>query len=177
MTAGYPVPAGRRQIELGVRRSRFIATLDRAPTVAAARGLLAEMRGTYPDATHHVHAFAIGHGASVTHGASDDGEPSGTAGAPTLAVLKGSCLGDACIVTTRYFGGTKLGTGGLVRAYSDAARMVLAEAPVTRRQDWVRGIVDAPYPLYEAVARLVGNHGGRVEGEDFGPTVTLTFLI
>src|SRR5690348_4882092 len=115
----YRIPAATTRIEHEVSRSRFIATLGNAATVEAARGFIAEIRAEMPDASHHVYAFKVGYGSSVTEGLSDDGEPTGTAGPPVLAVLRGADIGDAALVVTRYFGGTKLGTGGLVRAYSD----------------------------------------------------------
>jgi uncharacterized YigZ family protein len=104
---------------------------------------------------------------------SDDGEPAGTAGPPTLAVLQGSDLGDACLVTTRFFGGTKLGTGGLVRAYGDAARAVLAEAPTEMRRDWVDGIVRCPYAQYESLRRLLEQMGAQVDETLFAADVEL----
>src|ERR671921_1142335 len=91
------------------------------------------IRAEMPDAAHHVYAYIVGHGATTTLGMSDDGEPSGTAGRPVMAVLKGSGLGDVALVITRYFGGTLLGTGGLVRAYGDAAKAVLAILPRTEK--------------------------------------------
>jgi putative IMPACT (imprinted ancient) family translation regulator len=78
-----------------------------------------------PNASHHVYAFRVGHGNSIIEGMSDDGEPTGTAGPPVLAVLRGTQIGDIIVIVTRYFGGTKLGTGGLVRAYPEAAQIAL----------------------------------------------------
>ena len=112
MSARYPIPARRHRSEVMILRSRFIATAEHTPTVVEAKAFLNEQRNEFPDANHHVHAFVVGYGASVTLGTSDDGEPTGTAGRPTLTVLENAGLGDVCVVTTRYFGGTKLGTGG-----------------------------------------------------------------
>ncbi|MCE7938173.1 YigZ family protein [bacterium] len=174
MSWAYPIPAGRHRVELVVQRSRFVATADHAPTVAAAKALLEVVRRELPDATHHVHAFAVGHGASVIHGSGDDGEPPGTAGRPTLAVVAGSGLGDVCVVTARYFGGIKLGTGGLVKAYTEAAQHVLAEVP--RGVHEVRRVVrlTVPYGLYASVSRVIEAHGGRLRGTDFAVDVGLT---
>src|SRR5512142_772503 len=124
--SSYFVPASTVRAEHEVSRSRFIATLSNTATVQEARAFIAAVRAEMPDATHHVYAFKVGYGASVTEGLSDDGEPTGTSGPPVLAVLRGAEVGDVAIVITRYFGGTKLGTGGLVRAYSDAARAAVA---------------------------------------------------
>lgn len=133
--------------------------------------MLREIREEMPGATHHVHAMKIGHGASVIEGASDDGEPPGTSGPPALAVLRGSGLGDAILVITRFFGGTKLGTGGLVQAYTAAAKE--AVAAVTRELKVERAAIrmTMAYPLFERVKALVGEGGGIVDGEEFSDVV------
>jgi uncharacterized YigZ family protein len=172
MSISYPVPGARHRVELVERRSRFIATVERTPTVVEARAFIDRVRRELPDASHHVYAFAIGFGASVTHGMSDDGEPSGTAGRPVLAVVQGSGLGDVCVVVTRYFGGTKLGTGGLVRAYTAATQAVLAEVPRIVKEDRQMVEVTVPYGLYETLHHLVTVHDGRIETEDLGAEVT-----
>src|SRR4051812_28537673 len=100
------VPAGRASVEIRVSNSRFVAQAAPTATVAEARAFIAEVRAAMPDATHHVYAYRIGHGATTTEGQSDAGEPPGTAGRPVLAVLRGSELGDVSVVVTRYFGGT-----------------------------------------------------------------------
>jgi uncharacterized YigZ family protein len=173
VTARYPIPATRHRSELVERRSRFVATADYTPSVDEARAFIDEMRREYPDATHHVYAFAVGFGSSVTHGMSDDGEPSGTAGRPTLAVVRGSGLGDVCVVTTRYFGGTKLGTGGLVRAYTAAAQLVLEGLPTMVREEKRTVVFSVPYARFEVVSRLVAAHGGEIADADFGTEVTI----
>lgn len=167
------IPAARARAEIVVSRSRFIATAGPAANVAEARALIAEMRAEMPDANHHVYAYVIGHGATTTLGQSDDGEPAGTSGRPTLAVLRGSGLGDAVVVITRYFGGTKLGTGGLVKAYGDATKAVLAVLPRAEKITWQELTITLPYPAYEPVRRLVAEHGGTVETEAFAEGVTL----
>jgi uncharacterized YigZ family protein len=121
-----------------------------------------------------VPAFIVGGGASVTEFCSDDGEPSGTSGRPLLAVLKGSGLGDVAVVVTRYFGGTLLGTGGLVKAYSEAGRAVLA---VTARAELVetkRLTFSVSYHLFEGTRMLAAQTGATVVTEDFAETVSLT---
>jgi uncharacterized YigZ family protein len=126
-----------------------------------------------PDASHHVYAFRIGYGNSVIEGMSDDGEPSGTAGPPTLAVLRGTKLGDILVVTSRYFGGTKLGTGGLVRAYSDAARHALTTLKTEQKIPKKILGIELPYSLYEIVKRLVAQHHGTIQDETFAADVTM----
>ena len=167
------VPAGPARTEIRVVNSRFIATLAPAATVEEARARIADVRAEMPDASHHVYAYVIGHGATTTLGMSDDGEPSGTAGRPVLAIVRGSGLGDVVVVVTRYFGGTLLGTGGLVRAYGDAARAVLElvvrEEKIER--ETLRFTVE--YAQFDSVRRLVDSYGGSIGDEQFAAAVTL----
>jgi uncharacterized YigZ family protein len=169
----YPIPAGDWRVEIRASNSRFIATASYTPTVEDARAMIARVRGEFPDATHHVFAYLVGYGASVTAGMSDDGEPGGTAGRPSMAVLRGSGLGDVCVVVTRYFGGTLLGTGGLVRAYGDAVKAVLAELPRTEKVERQVLQLRLPYSLYEPMRLLVEEHGATVEDQQFDVGVTL----
>jgi uncharacterized YigZ family protein len=170
----YPVPAQRHRTELVLRRSRFVATVQRCSSVEEARAFLDDMRAEMPDATHHVYAFAVGFGSSVTCGMSDAGEPPGTAGRPALAVVRGSGLGDVCVVVSRYFGGVKLGTGGLARAYADAARAVLAEVPRVLAEERVHAALLLTYPQYDAVLRLLEAHGAVMLHACFGADVRAT---
>ena len=132
------------------------------------------MKTEYSNATHNVPAFVVGHGASVTTHSSDDGEPSGTAGRPALTVLQGSGLGDAAVVVTRYFGGTKLGTGGLVRAYGDAVRAVLAAVPKAEKIATNTAEFTVSYSLLDRIIILIDEHAGLILGKDFAADVTLT---
>ena len=175
MASSYPVPAGEARSEILVQNSRFIASLAPAFSVEEARNFVAKIRNEYSDASHHVPAFLIGCGASVTAHCSDDGEPSGTAGRPVLTVLQGSGFGDVVLVVTRYFGGTKLGTGGLVRAYTEAAKQVLA---VTRRAQRVLAhtcMLVLPYGLYQRTKLLISKQGGEILGESFAEQVTVEY--
>lgn len=120
--------------ETEVRRSRFLAVVRRVPDEPAARAMIEQLRVTHRDARHHCSAFILGPEPS-TERSNDDGEPSGTAGKPMLEVLRGQGLSDVAAVVVRWFGGTKLGTGGLVRAYAEAVQQALASASlVTRRE-------------------------------------------
>jgi uncharacterized YigZ family protein len=171
------VPAGRARTEIRASNSRFIATAGPAASVEAARALIAEIRAEMPDASHHVYAYVIGHGATTTLGMSDDGEPSGTAGRPALAVLRGSGLGDVALVVTRYFGGTLLGTGGLVHAYGDAAKAVLALLPREEKIERRALVATLPYAAYDTTRRLVAAHAGSIVDETFAADVTLRVLL
>jgi uncharacterized YigZ family protein len=173
-TMAYLIPAEEIRRELVVSNSRFIATL--APVVSAeeARAFLARIREEFADATHNVPAYILGGGNSVSEYCSDDGEPSGTAGRPALAVLRGSGLGDLAVVVTRYFGGTLLGKGGLVRAYTEATKLVVKAVP--RAQRIPVHVVDLvlPYALLERVRLLAPRFGGVVVEESFAGEVSLT---
>lgn len=170
----YRIPARQSRAEIYVTNSRFIATASPAFSVEEARAFIQSIHAEFRDASHNVPAFLVGWGASVTAHCSDDGEPSGTAGRPALAVLQGSGLGDIAVVITRYFGGTKLGTGGLVRAYTDAVKAVLAVLPLAQKVPTHTILLALPYPLYEQVRLLAGKYRAQFIAEDFGADVTLT---
>jgi len=171
----YQIPAKRHATEINVLKSRFITNIAFAPTVDDARQSIAIIRAEMPDANHHVYAFRVGYGNSVIEGMSDDGEPTGTSGPPTLAVVRGSDLGDIVVVTTRYFGGTKLGKGGLVRAYTESAQVALETLDVEIKAEKQIIGIDMPYHLYETVKRLVLDYNGIIQDETFAEDVTLVF--
>lgn len=170
---GYLIPSEPHRILHPVSNSRFIANAARASTVDDAKAFLAAIRQEMPDASHHVYAYRVGYGSSVTEGMSDDGEPSGTSGPPILAVLRGSGLGDTIVVVTRYFGGTKLGTGGLVRAYGDAARIVLSELKTELKIERKTVGIEMPYSFYKPVSRLITQHQGTTVDEEFAGDVAV----
>jgi uncharacterized YigZ family protein len=168
------VPACEARVEIMVANSRFIATAGPATTLDMAKALVTRVREAYPDATHHVTAFIVGHGNSTITHCHDDGEPGGTAGRPALAVLQGSGLGDVAAVVTRYFGGTKLGTGGLVRAYGDAVRGVLEILPRARKVATHTVRITIPYNSFERIRWLLAAHHSQITDQMFGTEVTLT---
>lgn len=155
--AGVLVPAdtSASEIDLEIKRSHFLALAARTTSEAQAREFIASRRALYPDARHHCSAFIIANpGATPTERSNDDGEPSGTAGKPMLEVLRGSQIFDVTVVVTRYFGGTLLGTGGLVRAYSQATTQALEQLSLCRRSQQYLWQLRAP----------VGE-AGRIEAE------------
>jgi uncharacterized YigZ family protein len=170
----YPVPAQEIRRESIVVNSRFIATLAPVFSVDEAKAFIARLRAEFADASHNVPVYLIGGGASLIEHCSDAGEPSGTAGRPALAVLRGSGLGDVAVVVTRYFGGTKLGTGGLVRAYSDAVRQVVEAVPRAEKVLSHTVMVEFPYRSVERMRQLVAAHHGQLLDEDFAANVTFT---
>jgi len=160
------------QAETTAKNSRFLAELAAVPDPEAARALWRERKNTYDNGGHIVYAFITGPQGNVM-GCSDDGEPSGTAGRPVLAVLKGSGITDVLLTVARWFGGTKLGTGGLVRAYSDAAKAVLANAVTAEALPMAEFGFAVEYELYERVRRLLDASGFQTVLEEFGSEVHL----
>jgi len=172
--ADCTVPLAETRAEIQVVNSRFIASLAPVSSVEEARAFVVRIRKEFFDATHNVPVYIVGCGSTQTAHCSDDGEPSGTAGRPALAVLQGSGLGDVAVVITRYFGGTKLGTGGLVHAYSDAMRAVLAEVHRGQRMEVVVLMLVLPYHLFEQVRLLVHAQQGEILDQEFAADITLT---
>ncbi len=149
----YLTPGRSATVEIEDRGSRFLCTLRRVEDEQGARALVARLRREHGGAGHHCSAFVLGPGGEVQR-SSDDGEPAGTAGAPMLEVLRGAGVSDVAAVVSRWFGGTLLGVGGLVRAYTGAVRAALAEAGTIRRSLLTELALD----LDHAVA-------GRIEGD------------
>ena len=156
------------------RKSRFIAQLVHVESEDEAAAHQAAVRAKHYDARHNVPAWILADGRER---ASDDGEPQRTSGMPTLEVLRGANLHDVCCVTTRYFGGTLLGPGGLVRAYTAAAQAAIetARAPGQLVEMTLVTAVDVTvgYPLYEQVVRLVADAGGKVTSTDYTDVVAV----
>ncbi len=173
----YFVPAREHRIQINVKNSRFIASIAPVATVEEAKAFVDRIRNEFSDASHNVPVFIVGHGASVVEHCGDDGEPSGTAGRPAFAVLKGSDLGDVAVVITRYFGGTKLGTGGLVQAYSNAMREVLAATPTSEKTELARYAMTLPYAAFDPLKQLVDELKGTTADEEFAADITLTVQV
>lgn len=170
----YSVPLNEIRREQVVVNSRFIATLAPVFSIDEARAFLARTRREFANASHNVPAYIIGGGNTVTEYFSDDGEPSGTAGKPVLAVLRGSGLGDVAVVVTRYFGGTLLGTGGLVKAYTESTQMVVSAAERGQRIPVHVAMLAIPYNLLERVRLVVARQNGEILDEDFAGDITMT---
>lgn len=156
------------------RKSRFIAQLVHVESEQEAAAHQAAVRSRHFDARHNVPAWIMADGRER---ASDDGEPQRTSGMPTLEVLRGAGLRDVCCVTTRYFGGTLLGPGGLVRAYTAAARAAVeaarAAGDIVEMTSVVTVEMTVPYALYDQVVRLVDGTGGKVAGADYTDEVAV----
>ena len=161
--------------ETVVNKSRFISHAAPAESAEAANAFVQEMRRRYPDTTHNVFAFQIRQPEYSRY--SDDGEPPGTSGMPVLQVLKGRELTNSIIVVTRYFGGVLLGTGGLVRAYTQAAVLGVEAAGIVCMRRCVAMACPCPYPFYERMTRLLEKHGCVTEDTSFEASVVLRFRI
>lgn len=169
---GFPIPARLHRVEETIQRSRFVTTLAHAPSSEAAHSFVQRMREELPDATHHCWAFVAGPPGSTTSvGMSDDGEPHGTAGRPMLTALLHSGVGEIVAVCTRYYGGTKLGTGGLSRAYSGGVKAALEELPVEELIARAHLAVEVGYPHIDGLQRLLDEVDGQLEHEVYGAEV------
>jgi len=176
--ARYPVPAAEHRTRDEISRSRFVTTLAPVATVDEAHAFVARLRAEFPDATHNCWAFVVGPPASTGRiGMSDDGEPHGTAGRPMLTALLHSGVGDVAAVVTRYYGGTKLGTGGLVRAYGGCVARALETLPRAERVTWARVRVTVGYGDVTSVQQLVAAHEGRAEAEAYAADVTYDVVL
>ncbi len=156
------------------RRSRFIAAIEPVSSEEEALGFIAARKKKYWDARHNVHAYVLRCGISRF---SDDGEPQGTAGLPMLETLQKQGLTDCVAVVTRYFGGILLGTGGLVKAYSQSTAMAVEAAGVGECRPCTVGDIVCDYAQYGRVAPLVSRFGGRVLDTAFAEGVTLSVLL
>lgn len=156
------------------KRSRFIGRLWRVESPEEAMDRIREMRETYRDATHHCYAYILREGNFMRY--SDDGEPQGTAGMPILEVLRHKELVNVLCVVTRYFGGVLLGTGGLVRAYTEGAKIAVAAAGIMRMTRCAVLLIACPYALLGAVQQVLPTCGCTVEEIDYGADVTLTVI-
>jgi uncharacterized YigZ family protein len=169
----YPVPAERHRTEVTIERSRFVCTIARAATPEEAQGFVRGMNAEFPDATHNCWAYVIGApGSTGRIGMSDDGEPHGTAGRPMLTVLLHSGVGDVAAVVTRYYGGVKLGTGGLVKAYGGAVQQAMATLPRAERIELMELVVTIGYASIDTVRQLLPPHEAEILDEEYGESVT-----
>ena len=160
------------QAETKVKNSRFLAEIFPVHSPEEAKKAWKFRKETYDNGGHIVYAFTVGNGQNIS-GYSDDGEPSGTAGRPVLAVLLGSGATNAMITVARWFGGTKLGTGGLVHAYSDAAKAAVDAAVFTELVPMSRAEFTLPYPLYAECKVYLTRIGFTADSEEFSDRVAI----
>lgn len=169
---GYPIPARPVRVTEVIQRSRFLTVLAHAPDAEAAHHFVQSLRDEHPDATHHCWAFVAGPpGSTAAVGMSDDGEPHGTAGRPMLTTLLHSGVGEIAAVSVRWYGGTKLGTGGLSRAYSGGVKAALAELEVESKIERARVEIVVGYAHVDALQRLLDAMDGVQVEERYGGEV------
>ena len=171
----YLVPAAYGEAEYVEKRSRFIARVWPCETEAEALTHLEATRKQHYDARHNVYAYIIREGGIMRY--SDDGEPQGTSGQPTLNVFRSQEIQNFCCVVTRYFGGILLGTGGLVRAYSTAAKMALENTGISRMALWKSIELGCSYSQFERIKRLLEEHEAVIENTDFGADIVFSALL
>ena len=169
----YLIPATSHRVEEEIRHSRFVTSVGGAPTVEAARAFIAGVSNEFADASHNCWAYVVGPPGSTSQiGMSDAGEPHGTAGRPMLNVLLHSGIGDIVAVVTRYFGGTLLGTGGLVRAYSGGVQLALQTLPTMEHVPSVELIVVVEYTTVTLLQRLLPEYEAELTHQEFAADVT-----
>ncbi|MBR7032607.1 MAG: YigZ family protein [Clostridia bacterium] len=157
------------------KKSRFIANLAPSKNEKDAKEHIDRIKSRFPDATHNVYAYYIDRGTYARY--SDDGEPQGTAGLPVLNALKMSGLTDICVVVTRYFGGILLGAGGLVRAYSNAARSAIQLCKKVVYKPYTITTTSIGYSEYQKISKIIEPFGGVIEKSTFGQNVSLVISV
>lgn len=171
----YLVPSDSIEHTTEVLKSQFICALARCQSAEECKQFIASVREKYPDASHHCVAFVYDRPEnSQSYGFSDDGEPSGTAGRPMLAVLQGAEIGEICAVVTRYFGGTKLGTGGLQRAYGGSVREALQHLTTQLIVPSIDIEFECSYQQLKDVEHCLKLNTGRIVSQEFAEFILLT---
>lgn len=176
--SGFQIPAAFLEVEEVIKRSRFITWIAHVTDGKQARALQQRARAEHPDASHHCLAFNAGPpGNTRDIGASDDGEPAGSAGKPMLNVVLGADVGQFAVVVIRYYGGTKLGVGGLVRAYSGGVKLALEQLQTKPFIPMIQGQLVAEYGDQANVAHWVGQFDGEIITQSFEQQVSYTLTV
>jgi len=174
----YSIPTELAQAEIEIKKSRFIAFAKGIQTRAEGMAWVEEMKAAYPDARHHCWAYILGDPVCATNaGMGDDGEPSGTAGKPILNVLQHKDVGDVMVIVVRYFGGIKLGAGGLTRAYSRSAQAVMEILPTNQQVPLTSVKIDCDFSQEQPIRHLLSTLEGQVESIDYGNQVSMEALL
>jgi uncharacterized YigZ family protein len=177
-TTRYPIPAATFRCEIEVKHSHFIATIEPTDTPAAALSFISRIKQEFPDATHNCWAYLIGPPGSTDRiGLSDDGEPHGVAGKPMLTTIQHGDIGDITVVVTRYFGGTLLGMGGMVRAYTLAGKTALEQQTVIEKINWIKLSIKIGYPLLDNVERLLPEFEAELIDKQFTEQICLNLKL
>jgi uncharacterized YigZ family protein len=174
----YPIPQAQAQAEIEIKKSRFIGLAKHIASREAGMQWLAEVKATYPDARHHCWAYLLGNPTCATNaGMGDDGEPSGTAGKPILNVLQHKGIGDIMLIVVRYFGGIKLGAGGLTRAYGQAAQAVMSILPIQTFIPMKNLVIRCDYAQEQSVRHWVALAQGSVLTVDYQAPLSMLVSI
>lgn len=174
----YPVPAQSIEISEEIKKSRFITLLAPTAGVDAAKAFVQQVKSQHPTARHHCWAFVAGPpNDSQQLGFSDDGEPAGTAGKPILGQLMGSGIGEITAVVVRYYGGIKLGTGGLVRAYGNGVQLALAQLRIIEKVPQAEFLLQCDYAQISLVEMLLQQVGGSIVQSEYGAAVDLRLTL
>ncbi len=163
------------EIEFVERKSVFIGYSAIVKNEEEALNIIKERKKKFADATHNVYAYIIGDGTIARY--SDDGEPQGTSGMPTLNAIRMSGITDVCVVTTRYFGGILLGAGGLVRAYSTAASMALEAGGISVFEKYIEYEISCPYSDYNKIQSLLSAYDVIIDNTDFGSDIKIKYAV
>jgi uncharacterized YigZ family protein len=178
MSRDYPVPAGYLERETEVKKSRFIARVTPVSSRDEVKTLVGQAWRDHPDARHVCWAYQIGRPGSAAEAAmNDDGEPSGTAGKPILSVIQHKDMGDVLVIVIRYFGGIKLGAGGLVRAYAGAAESVLSAVDRVVQQPEIAVNAKLGFADEQPVRHWCEQNSARIEGVDYGAGVAMALAV
>lgn len=170
----YPIPTQQTVAEIEIKKSRFIAYATHITSREAGMTWLADIKAQFPDARHHCWAYQIGNPNCATNaGMGDDGEPSGTAGKPILNVLQHKKIGDVMICVVRYFGGIKLGAGGLTRAYGQAAQAVMEILPTEQEVPKIQLQVVCEFAQEQPLRHWLSLVSGEILSVDYQQTVTV----
>jgi len=173
ITDSYWVPSSNLSVSIEVKKSRFICHLAQASTLKEAKDFIAEISTQFSDATHNCWAFQTeAPGSTRTIGCSDDGEPSGTAGKPMLNILVHADVGELVAVVTRYYGGIKLGTGGLSRAYSESVKAALSELKVCKKVNWLFATLSFDYAEQSQIEKTLKDNAVEIINSQFDDKVT-----
>jgi uncharacterized YigZ family protein len=168
---------GTASAEVTIKNSRFISCVQTIESRDQIRPIVQDLRQAHPKANHVVYAFALGGFGTQTHGQSDDGEPKGTAGYPTLTVLRYTPLTNTLLTTVRYFGGIKLGTGGLVKAYTESAKAVLDKARTEPLIEKKTLVLTLPYEMHRTIQKQLDLPGIVILDTQYTDQVTLTCML
>lgn len=170
------VPVERAESEIIIKKSRFIAIAEKIDSLEQVKDIVRKVREEHPKANHVVHAAVAGKSGTI-YSSSDDKEPKNTAGHPALEVLKGSKVTNIVVCIVRYFGGTLLGTGGLVKAYGDAVKAVLENLKTEELKEKETLVLNFSYEYYTLLKRLFEKHGASIDQEDFSTDIKIRLTI